>query len=101
MTQCFTSAEAADRLRICKETLLRMVRVEGVPHRRVGRKVLFTESDLAAILESKSMRGEVNPFARKPKTTVSENTNNEQQPTNQSDGGSAVANAIADTCGQP
>jgi hypothetical protein len=65
-------------LRICKETLLRMVRVEGVPHRRVGRKVLFTESDLAAILESKSMRGEVNPFARKPKTTVSENTNNEQ-----------------------
>ena len=78
MTQCFTSAEAADRLRICKETLLRMVRVEGVPHRRVGRKVLFTESDLAAILESKSMRGEVNPFARKPKTTVSENTNNEQ-----------------------
>jgi len=55
-----------------------MVRVEGVPHRRVGRKVLFTESDLAAILESKSMRGEVNPFARKPKTTVSENTNNEQ-----------------------
>lgn len=78
MTQCFTSAEAADRLRICRETLLRMVRLDGAPHRRVGRKVLFTESDLAAILESKSMRGEVNPFARKPKTTVSENTNNEQ-----------------------
>lgn len=56
-----------------------MVRVEGVPHRRVGRKVLFTESDLAAILESKSMRGELNPFRRQPKQVVSENTNNEQQ----------------------
>ena len=78
MTQCFTSAEAADRLRICKETLLRMVRVEGFSHRRVGRKVLFTESDLAAILESKSMRGEVNPFRRQPKQVVSENTTNEQ-----------------------
>jgi hypothetical protein len=55
-----------------------MVRVEGFSHRRVGRKVLFTESDLAAILESKSMRGEKNPFARKQKTTVSENTTNEQ-----------------------
>lgn len=96
MTKCFTTKEAGELLRVCPETMRRIVR-EGAPHRRVGRKVLFTESDLAAILESKNMRGEVNPFRRKSSSrnsnNESEKTNNEQQqqPSNESDGGSTVA----------
>lgn len=96
MTKCFTTKEAGELLRVCPETMRRIVR-EGAPHRRVGRKVLFTESDLAAILESKNMRGEVNPFRRKSSSrnsnNESEKTNNEQQqqPSNEPDGGSTVA----------
>lgn len=91
MTKCFTTKEAGEVLRVCPETIRRIVR-EGAPHRRVGRKVLFTEADLAAILESKNMRGEVNPFARKKRNNESENTNNEQQEQHNADGGgSAVA----------
>lgn len=95
MTKCFTTKEAGELLRVCPETMRRIVR-EGAPHRRVGRKVLFTESDLAAILESKNMRGEVNPFRRKSsKNNESEKTNNEQQqqqqPSNEPDGGGTVA----------
>jgi hypothetical protein len=41
------------------------------------------------------MTGAVNPYAaKKPKQQNNENTN-EQQPTNQPDGSSAVSNAIA------
>ena len=54
-------------LQICTETLRRIVRHDGIQHRRIGRRILFTESDIAAILESKIMRDEVNPFARKLK----------------------------------
>lgn len=90
MTKCYTTKEAGEVLRVCAETIRRIVR-EGAPHRRVGRKVLFTEADLAAILESKNMRGEVNPFARKKnRNNESEKTNNEQQH-NADGGGSVVA----------
>ncbi len=95
MTKCFTTKEAGEILRVCPETIRRIVR-EGAPHRRVGRKVLFTEADLAAILESKNMRGEVNPFRRKSSrnnNNESEKTNNEQQ--QQSDGGCTVATDTA------
>ena len=86
-------------MRVCPETIRRIVR-EGAPHRRVGRKVLFTESDLAAILESKNMRGEVNPFRRKSGSSnnnnESEKTNNEQQQQQRkSDGDCTVAAGIA------
>jgi hypothetical protein len=33
---------------------------------------LFTEADIAAILESRLMKGEVNPYARKPKVQEQE-----------------------------
>ena len=39
-------------LQICCETLRRIVRHDGVQHRRIGRRILFTESDIAAMLES-------------------------------------------------
>lgn len=105
MTKCFTTKEAGEILRVCPETIRRIVR-EGAPHRRVGRKVLFTESDLAAILESKNMRGEVNPFRRKNGSSSSssnsnnnnesEKTNNEQQQQQRkSDGDCTVAAGIA------
>jgi excisionase family DNA binding protein len=89
MTKCYTTKEAGELLRVCPETIRRIVR-EGAPHRRVGRKVLFTDADLAAILESKSMRGEVNPFRRKNKNkNESEITTNESS-NHKSDGGSAA-----------
>lgn len=101
MTKCFTTKEAGELLRVCPETMRRIVR-EGAPHRRVGRKVLFTESDLAAILESKNMRGEVNPFRRKSGSSSSNNnnesekTNNEQQQQQRKyDGDCTVAAGIA------
>ncbi len=93
MTKCYTTKEAGEVLRVCPETIRRIVR-EGAPHRRVGRKVLFTEADLAAILESKNMRGEVNPFARKKnRNNESENTSNEQQQQHNADGGGSVVAA--------
>lgn len=97
MTKCYTTKEAGELLRVCPETMRRIVR-EGAPHRRVGRKVLFTDADLAAILESKNMRGEVNPFRRKSsKNSESEKTNNEQQQQQQreSDGDCTVATGNA------
>ncbi|MEI7776700.1 MAG: helix-turn-helix domain-containing protein [Verrucomicrobiota bacterium] len=62
----YTAKDAAKMMQICSETLRRLCR-EGAQHRRVGRRILFTDSDIAALLESKAMRSEVNPFARKPK----------------------------------
>jgi len=61
-------------MQICSETLRRLCR-EGAQHRRVGRRILFTDSDIAALLESKSMRSEVNPFARKPKVKEPDSSN--------------------------
>lgn len=81
----YTAKDAAAMLQICTETLRRIVR-EGAQHRRVGRRILFTEADIAAILESKVMTGAVNPYARKqPKHTT-----NEQQQHNADGGSSAV-----------
>ena len=69
--KCYTTETAAEMLNLCEETLRRLCR-EGVQHRRVGRRILFTESDIAALLESKIMRDEVNPFARKIKVQQEE-----------------------------
>lgn len=91
----YTAKAAAEMMQICTETLRRLVR-EGAQHRRVGRRILFTEADIAAMLESKLMTGAVNPYARKPKQqqTNLEHTN-EQQPSNESDGRGTVANDTA------
>jgi len=66
-------------LQICTETLRRIVRHDGIQHRRIGRRILFTESDIAAILESRATTGAVNPYARKT-SKQQENTNEQQQP---------------------
>ena len=65
-------------LRVCTKTLRKYVR-DGASHRRVGKKLIFTESDLAGILESNAMRGEVNPYYQRKKTQLNENTNEQQQ----------------------
>jgi hypothetical protein len=89
LMKVYTAKAAAEMMQICTETLRRLVR-EGAQHRRVGRRILFTEADVAAMLESKLMTGAVNPYARKQKQQT-ENTNEQQQPSNESDGGSTVA----------
>ena len=74
----FTAKDTAKMLQICTETLRRIVRHDGIQHRRIGRRILFTESDIAAILESRATTGAVNPYARK--TSKQPENTNEQQP---------------------
>jgi len=91
----YTAKQTAAMLQICCETLRRIVRNDGIQHRRIGRRILFTESDIAAILESRAMTGAVNPYAKKTnKQPQIENTTYEQ-PSSNIDGSSAVSNAIA------
>ncbi len=59
----YTAKDTAKMLQICTETLRRIVRTDGIQHRRIGRRILFTEADIAAILESRAMTGAVNPYA--------------------------------------
>jgi len=89
----YTAKQTAAMLQICTETLRRIVRNDGIQHRRVGRRILFTESDIAAILESRATVGAVNPYAsKKTKQQNNENTTTyEQQSINQPDSGGAVA----------
>ena len=76
----FTAKQTAAMLQICTETLRRIVRTDGIQHRRIGRRILFTEADIAAILESRAMTGAVNPYAAKKPKQQTENTNEQQQP---------------------
>jgi phage antirepressor YoqD-like protein len=76
----YTAKDTAKMLQICTETLRRIVRTDGIQHRRIGRRILFTESDIAAILESRAMTGAVNPYAAKKPKQQTENTNEQQQP---------------------
>jgi hypothetical protein len=81
----YTAKATAAMLQICTETLRRIVRNDGIQHRRIGRRILFTESDIAAILESRAMTGAVNPYAaKKPKPQNNENTNEQQPSSNDS-----------------
>jgi len=85
----YTAKATAAMLQICTETLRRIVRNDGIQHRRVGRRILFTESDIAAILESRAMVGAVNPYAAKKPKQQTEHTTYEQQPS--SDNATATA----------
>ena len=76
----YTAKDTAKMLQICTETLRRIVRTDGIQHRRIGRRILFTEADIAAILESRAMTGAVNPYQRKQPKQQTENTNEQQQP---------------------
>lgn len=85
----YTAKDTAAMLQICTETLRRIVRNDGIQHRRIGRRILFTEADIAAILESRAMTGAVNPYApRKPKQQTANTTN--EQPSSHTDGSSTV-----------
>jgi phage antirepressor YoqD-like protein len=75
----YTAKQTAAMLQICCETLRRIVRNDGIQHRRIGRRILFTEADIAAILESRAMTGAVNPYAAKKPKQQTENTNEQQQ----------------------
>ena len=75
----FTAKDTAKMLQICTETLRRIVRTDGIQHRRIGRRILFTEADIAAILESRAMTGAVNPYAPRQPKQQTENTNEQQQ----------------------
>ena len=88
----YTAKDTAKMLQICTETLRRIVRTDGIQHRRIGRRILFTEADIAAILESRAMTGAVNPYAAKKPKQQTANTNEQQQHT---DGSSTVPDTTA------
>jgi hypothetical protein len=91
----YTAKATAAMLQICTETLRRIVRNDGIQHRRIGRRILFTEADIAAILESRAMTGAVNPYAKKTnKQPQIENTTYEQ-PSSHTDGSSTVPASTA------
>lgn len=91
----YTAKATAAMLQICTETLRRIVRNDGIQHRRIGRRILFTEADIAAILESRAMTGAVNPYAKKTnKQPQIENTTYEQ-PSSNIDGSSTVPASTA------
>lgn len=52
----FTSEEAAKMLHICVKSLRNMCRFRRMPHTRVGRKIIITESQLAAFMRSNEVR---------------------------------------------
>lgn len=64
----YTVKEAAEKLRVCPETIKRKIRAGGVPHRRVGRKIILSEADVASFLEIQVISQEFNPWGRKNKT---------------------------------
>ena len=79
----WTIEEAARDLKVCRETLRRLIRA-GAPHRRVGRKILLTASDMTALIEGRLVT-EANPFARKEKqkewnTNATSNTQSVSEP---------------------
>ena len=76
----FTAKDTAKMLQICTETLRRIVRTDVTQHRRIRRRILFTEADIAAILDSRAMTGAVNPYAPRKQKQQTENTNEQQQP---------------------
>jgi hypothetical protein len=90
----YTAKATAAMLQICTETLRRIVRNDGIQHRRIGRRILFTEADIAAILESRAMTGAVNPYKKTNKQPQIENTTYEQ-PSSNIDGGSTIAASAA------
>lgn len=59
METVFTLEEAADRIKISRATLYRLVRAKQVPHRKISKRaVTFTESDIAEILAAALQRPE-------------------------------------------
>jgi excisionase family DNA binding protein len=50
--------EAAKELRLHATTVRRMIKNGGIPHHRIGKKILFTPSDLETFLEQSSRQAE-------------------------------------------
>jgi excisionase family DNA binding protein len=47
-----TISQAAEELSVAQVTVLRLVRDRAIPCRRIGGRILFTESDLAEYIET-------------------------------------------------
>jgi len=45
-------SQAAKALNVSEISIRRLVRTKGIQHRRIGRRILFTESDLNSFLEN-------------------------------------------------
>jgi len=48
----FSIAQATKILSISEVTIRRLVRAKRIQHRRIGRRILFTESDINSFLEN-------------------------------------------------
>jgi hypothetical protein len=57
----YTVAEAAEQLRVAPIWLYRRTRIRAVPHRRLGKLVRFTHSDIGAIIAAARARSASHP----------------------------------------
>lgn len=58
----YTVKEAAVKLRVCAESVRRMVR-QGAQHRRLGKKIILTDADLLAMTQRAGR--DTNPYLPK------------------------------------
>jgi excisionase family DNA binding protein len=52
MSDIYNKTEAAKKLKISIETINRNLKSGKLPYRKIGQRVIFTESDLTAFLEA-------------------------------------------------
>lgn len=50
MSQLYTPAEAAERLKVTESWLKKRVAARTIPHTRIGRHIRFSDNDLAALV---------------------------------------------------
>lgn len=58
----YTTKEAAAKLRVCTESIRRLVR-QGAQHRRLGKKIILTDADLLAMTQKAGR--DTNPYLPK------------------------------------
>jgi excisionase family DNA binding protein len=63
--EVLTRAQVMDYLQISHGTLHKLIKAEGLPHARIGKKVLFRKADVDRWLESKVVRRPGRPVAGK------------------------------------
>lgn len=65
MSQLYTPAEAAERLKVTESWLKKRVAARTIPHTRIGRHIRFSEADLTALVAQSEVSPAATPLRRK------------------------------------
>ena len=65
MSQLYTPAEAAERLKVTETWLKKRVSARSIPHTRIGRHIRFSDADLAALVAQSGVSPTTTPLRRK------------------------------------